>query len=348
VRVRKNGSKKTSAGRQQKSSALQILARMEQLTRTLPGLFQVRSRLPGETISSSVVRRVSTLVTIPVDSWVNAASSTLTAGLETALERGDVLLLPELAFPVESDESPLFSPLILSTSKNASFDPISQTVGGTTLKDGAYKRLGRLMSRFSDAAAKLTDGLLPRYRGTLQRARTSFRPAEISGRSTSWRKDDSRLHIDSFPASPTQGRRILRVFTNVNPHGRPRSWRIGEDFEAVAGRFAASLPMPVPGHAAVLRLLRVTKSPRSAYDSLMLKLHDRMKEDERYQRTAPQTAVEFPAGSTWIAFTDQVSHAAMAGQYQLEQTFLLPVTAMLDERRSPLRVLEGLKGRRLV
>jgi hypothetical protein len=37
----------------------------------------------------------------------------------------------------------------------------------------------------------------------------------------------------------------------------------------------------------------------------------------------------------------------MAGQYQLEQTFLLPVDAMLDESRSPLRILERLTGRRL-
>ena len=32
----------------------------------------------------------------------------------------------------------------------------------------------------------------------------------------------------------------------------------------------------------------------------------------------------------------------MAGQYQLEQTFLVPVAAMLDEQRSPLRILERL------
>ena len=79
----------------------------------------------------------------------------------------------------------------------------------------------------------------------------------------------------------------------------------------------------------------------------MLGLHDRMKQDDEYQRQAPQTPVDFPAGATWVAFTDQVSHAAMAGQYQLEQTFLLPVDAMIDEGRSPLRVLERLKGRRL-
>ena len=62
----------------------------------------------------------------------------------------------------------------------------------------------------------------------------------------------------------------------------------------------------------------------------------------------PRTPIDFPAGSTWIAFTDQVSHAAVAGQYQLEQTFLLPVDAMQRPERSPLRILERMKGRRLV
>jgi hypothetical protein len=79
----------------------------------------------------------------------------------------------------------------------------------------------------------------------------------------------------------------------------------------------------------------------------MLQLHDLMKADDDFQAHTPQTAVDFPAGSTWMAFTDQVSHAAMAGQYQLEQTFLLPVDAMEDPQRSPLRILERLKGRRL-
>lgn len=72
-----------------------------------------------------------------------------------------------------------------------------------------------------------------------------------------------------------------------------------------------------------------------------------MKADVEYQASAPQTRIDFPPGSTWMAFTDQVSHAAMAGQYQVEQTFLLPIEAMLDEQRSPLRVLERIIGRRL-
>src|SRR5262245_64954965 len=76
------------------------------------------------------------------------------------------------------------------------------------------------MRRFSDAAAALVHTLLPGYRATITRGRASFRPAEIAGRASTWRKDDTRLHVDSFPATPTGGRRILRVFTNVNPNGR--------------------------------------------------------------------------------------------------------------------------------
>ena len=189
--------------------------------------------------------------------------------------------------------------------------------------------------------------MLPAYRDRIVRGRASFRPAEIAGRQSTWRKDDTRLHVDSFPATPSGGRRILRVFSNVNPEGQPRAWRLGDDFEAVARRFAPQLRVPLPGVGHLLALVRVTKTPRSAYDALMLQLHDRMKQDITYQSASAQELVELPAGSTWMTFTDQVAHAAMAGQYQFEQTFLVPVSAMIDGSRSPLKILERIKGRRL-
>ena len=269
-------------------------------------------------------------------------------GAAAALENGDVLFLQKRGFAVHTDEMAFFTPAILAAGKNVSFDPMTGRIHGTSLVGDAAARLVRMLSRFSDESSKLIPELCPEYCEKLQRARTSFRPAEIAGRASSWRKDDTRLHVDSFPATPVQGRRILRVFSNVNPDGRPRSWRIGDDFESVARRFGAVLRLPLPGSAILLRLLRVTKTARSPYDALMLQLHDRMKADADYQACAPQTPFAFPAGTTWIAFTDQVSHAAMTGQYQLEQTFLLPVDAMLDGERSPLRVLERLKERVLV
>jgi hypothetical protein len=287
------------------------------------------------------------LYTILTQGWAAEITRTDQISAISALERGDVLFLPSLSFAVTGNEAPLFTPAILGGSKNASFDPRSGRLGRTRISGPDAATLVAFVGRFSAAAARLTDGLLPAYRGRLIPGRASFRPAEVAGRVTTWRKDDTRLHIDSFPATPSGGRRILRIFSNVNPQGRARSWRIGDDFGAVAERFSPRLRLPLPGVGHALALLRITKSLRSPYDALMLQLHDAMKADDEFQRSPHQTRVDFPAGSTWIGFTDQVSHAATAGQYQLEQTFMLPVDAMLEPSRSPLRILERLKGRRL-
>jgi hypothetical protein len=265
-----------------------------------------------------------------------------------ALEDGHVLCLSTAGFALAAAERPLLSSAVLARGKNVSFDPATGAVGGSALEGEAGGRLRGMLARFSDEARELVGRTCPAYRERLTRGRTSFRPVEVAGRVSSWRQDDTRLHIDSFPASPVRGQRILRVFANVNPEGRPRVWRIGEDFESVGRRFAERLRMPPPGAALLLRALGITKSRRSAYDAMMLQLHDLMKGDTTYQAGAPQTTVDFAPGSTWMAFTDQVSHAAMSGQYQLEQTFLLPVEAMGAPDTSPLRVLERLLKRSLI
>ncbi len=150
-----------------------------------------------------------------------------------------------------------------------------------------------------------------------------------------------------FRRVPNRGERILRVFSNVNPL-EPRVWRVGEPFEAMARTLLPRVRDPLPGSAALLAALKVTKGRRSSYDHLMLNLHDRAKEDLDYQRDCPQQVVEFAPGTTWLCFSDQVMHAAMSGQYMLEQTIHLPVTALYDPLRSPLATLERLKGRKLV
>ena len=74
----------------------------------------------------------------------------------------------------------------------------------------------------------------------------------------SWRADDRRLHVDAFPSRPNYGERILRVFTNVNPDGEPRVWRVGEPFEAVARRF---LPRAKPYSRGRPRAAGICTSP---------------------------------------------------------------------------------------
>ena len=72
----------------------------------------------------------------------------------------------------------------------------------------------------------------------------------------------------------------------------------------------------------------------------MLQLHDKAKLDDGWQASAPKTRMAFPAGSTWVVYTDSVLHAALSGQHAFEQTYLMPIDGMADERRSPLRILE--------
>ena len=203
-----------------------------------------------------------------------------------------------------------------------------------------------MLRRYFERSSALIRGLCGTYGDRVTPGFTSFRPAQIAGRATSWRKDDTRLHVDAFPSRPLQGLRILRVFTNVNP-AAPREWRVGEPFENIAQRFAPRIRRPLPGSAWVFERMRIVKGVRTPYDHLMLGIHDRMKADERYQADSEQTAVAIPPGATWACFTDSVAHAAMAGQFAFEQTFYLPVEAMQDPARSPLRVLERLTGRKL-
>ena len=279
--------------------------------------------------------------------WDTPADAAEQALAVDALEQGSVLLLPALPFVLQGNEARLLSPALEGKGKNISLDPATGRVRGTEAGADEQRLLQGLLQRYAAATRALLQHLLPGYAPALQQARTSFRPAEIAGRTISWRKDDTRLHVDSFPSSPTQGTRILRVFSNVNPGGQPRVWRLGEPFQDVASRFLPGLRPPAPGSSALMHWLHITKRRRSAYDHYMLGLHDAMKADADYQARVPQVTHAFEPGCTWLVYTDQASHAAMRGQYALEQTWHLPVAGMHEPARSPLRVLERLTGRAL-
>jgi hypothetical protein len=45
-----------------------------------------------------------------------------------------------------------------------------------------------------------------------------------------------------------------------------------------------------------------------------------------------------------LVFTDHVSHAALKGRFAMEQTFYLPVDAMLAPREAPYSQLQALMG----
>lgn len=270
------------------------------------------------------------------------------AGWIAALEAGKVLYFPRLTFLLSPQERPLLTPAVRAPkARNISLDEHGHLKGAAG-DDGQQAALALMIGRFREQAQELVDSLLPAYRGALRMAPTSYRPMQVETRAQSWRADDRRLHVDAFPSRPNYGERILRVFTNVNPAGAPRVWRVGEPFETVARRFLPKAKPYSRWQARALQALRVTKTLRSEYDHLMLQLHDGMKRDLDYQQDAQQVTMPFAAGSTWVCFSDQTSHAVMSGQYMLEQTFHLPAQKQYDQASSPLAILTRLAGRPLV
>jgi len=289
---------------------------------------------------------MSAVVTLDLTEWRPALTDEARDTAARALEGGGVIRLPHVRFALTESERRFLSPAWSDgRAKNISLD-------GTRLKGaiGAAAdrvELASMIARFAAGASELVTAMFPRYAPYVRRARSSYRPQPAVGRAVSWRKDDSRLHVDAFPSRPNRGERILRVFTNVNP-SEDRVWRVGESFETMARTLLPRVANPIPGASAVLAALRVTKGRRSIYDHLMLKLHDRAKADLDYQRECAQEIVRFAPGTTWVCFSDQVMHAAVSGQFMFEQTIHLPVSALYDPARSPLAILTRLTGRALV
>lgn len=293
---------------------------------------------------------MDTIKILHENSWEECFSEGVKNDAVEALEKGKILFFPQLPFNLHPEETHLLSPLFSDgKAKNISYDKKKNKLQGTKCLPKDQLLLQQMMQRFTKQTISLVHGLLPAYTSSLQVGRTSYRPIEIQGRSApSYKKDDTRLHVDAFPSTPNQGRRILRVFSNINPHGQARVWRIGEDFLKVVQQFLPQVSKPMIGSSWLMKKIGLTKGNRTPYDHIMLQIHDRMKKDLNYQKHATQYEMHFPALSTWIVLTDVVSHAAMVGQYLLEQTFYLPVHAMVDETLSPLRVLEKFAQRELV
>jgi hypothetical protein len=278
---------------------------------------------------------------IEINQWHPGAGAHADGRATQALESGKVLFFPRLGFALEPQERAFLSPQWSDgQAKNISFDPVAASLRHAAAQGQDGTRLAAMLARFVRCARALVTGLCPGYGPHLRSGLTSFRPVEVEGRASSPRKDDTRLHVDAFASRPSRGERILRVFANVNPDGKPRVWEIGEPFEAVADRFGPRVPPQWPGSAWLLARLGITRGVRAPYDHVMLNLHDLAKLDEAYQRASPKARIAFPAGSAWMCYTDRVMHAALSGQHAFEQTFYLPVTAMRDERLAPLRILE--------
>ena len=270
------------------------------------------------------------------------------------LERGAILFFSQPPFNLSTEDIRFLVSLTPADSrlhKNISYRPEQDVLRG--FDDRANEaRVQQIVRHYALQVRDFVSRFLAPYAGKFQTDYTSFRPLEEEGRDLPLHKRNDLLHVDAFPSRPTRGGRILRVFTNVNPT-KDRLWRIGERFPELAGKFADSAGLKKFATGSAMRGLKSGLSriglpipDRAPYDEFMLHFHDWLKENGDFQAAKEgKEQIQFPPMSTWLVFTDGVPHAALAGQFAMEQTFIIPVEALVTPEVAPIRVLERLAGR---
>ncbi len=280
------------------------------------------------------------------------------------LEAGDILFFPATPIELAADDIDFLLGLQQTNSslhKNIAYKPHADAISGLDTKSAdaaALARLTGIMRNYSKAVEAFLFRFLAPYNHRWQLDYASFRPQEEQNRNLALRKRNDLLHTDAFPTRPTHGARILRFFNNIHPT-RTRDWVVGDPFRTLAPQFAPKeIPLPVPDNSAASAFKGFARTiglgnalpaiKRSPYDDFMMRFHNFLKENEAFQASTHKYPSQFPSGSSWMVYTDTVPHAVLAGQYALEQTFLVAHEAMVAPEHSPLTVLEQMAGAKLV
>jgi hypothetical protein len=276
------------------------------------------------------------------------------------LEAGNILMLEHAPFaPAEADRQFLRDQKQSESSafKNVAYKPhLNKTTGLSANSGMDCEAVHRILSQYSKGAVEFVGRLLPRYGKLWKLDFATYRPIEEQGRDLPLKRRNDLMHVDAFPTRPTNGGRILRIFTNIHPT-KPRVWVTSDPFDELCRDYAiaAGLGNATSASAAVKRALGRTAKlvgmkaqRRTAYDDFMQGFHHYLKGNEKFQTERMRDTTSFPAGTTWMAFTDQIAHSVKSGQYAIEQTCIVPVAALVKPECAPLAVLERMTGRKLV
>jgi 3-deoxy-D-manno-oct-2-ulosonic acid (Kdo) hydroxylase len=307
----------------------------------------------SERISTSGLSHLVTVDEPVATNWPEAKAREICRELEC----GHIVFLPQSPIEIPYEDRELLLGRKQSSSayhKNIAYRPLEDRVTGLDRSEAQEaEKLRVILANYSKRSVEFLRTFLAPYAEKWKLEFASFRPIEEKGRAARLHARNDLLHFDSFPTRPTNGARILRFFTNINP-AQSRVWLTSQTFEAFgplmvkAGGLTASLHNPVvQGMQSLARVLHLRGANRSPYDDLMHRCHNAMKEDAGFQESTPKNRWDFPPNSSWMVYTDCVSHAVLSGQYALEQTLLIPQVALVEPQRSPLKILESLAGRRL-
>jgi hypothetical protein len=264
------------------------------------------------------------------------------------LEEGKILYFSASPFALPADDASVLLRQRQSKRgwhKNIAYRPLEDRLTGFDRKNEDAGRLHEVLRSFSRRTLEYVARLLPQYSGSWRLDYASLRAVEENGRKLRLHARNDLIHVDSFPKRPTRGDRILRIFANINPHAA-RHWITGQPLDVLARAMGVEFAhqfvrreRPGSWHRLGTKLgFRVR--PFSAYDQAMRRMHQLMKESEAFQQTCHKYHTHFPPGSAWLVFTDAVPHAVVSGQYALEQTVIVPRSAMLLPEKAPASILE--------
>lgn len=270
---------------------------------------------------------------------------------EHPLECGEVLYYPTCPFSLPAEDDCRFlreQHLASAFHKNISYDPQRGDVTGFAQTSAEQaERLRVVLGAFAATATTWLASVLPRYATAWEPDRATLRPEEEATRRLRQTARNDLLHLDAFPNRPSQGRRILRLFVNIN-ETEPRVWVTSETFARLLERYGREVGLPPSAGPAwvwqlgadMLSLLRPGRQPRALYDAFMRRLHHFLKANDEFQERAPRRFWKFAPGSAWLVFTDGVSHAELRGRFALEHSyFIAPHTLALPDQ-APAALLE--------
>ena len=278
----------------------------------------------------------SVLIPIPIP------TSDAPGAIANALARPGIAWLQDQPFPLPAEADLQFFrdelPKRLDR-KNVSLYP-NGSLKGAGADAAVIERVRRVLSARMQSVTAFLERCAPTVAKGMRLGTTSFRPIEEQGRHLSAHASNELIHLDAGAYGATHGDRILRVFTNVNP-SMPRVWTTKGDIHAVLQRYADRVGLSSPVELAQgpfgklysalcrglgsLTGLATTAIDTSPYDRAMRRLHNFMKDTPVFQADpVGHEELSFPPFSSWLVFTDAVSHACIRGQFAFVDTFIVP------------------------
>jgi hypothetical protein len=293
----------------------------------------------------------------PLRSFVGASP----AEIEAAMERGEVVFFDQSPVELPGDSDLAFMreglPRELQV-KNISYHPESDSIPRFEAAADVRRRMEEILRTHGQRVEAFLRRSCPDFVPGWTLGTTSFRSIEEQGRKLKPRSSNELVHVDAGAYGATNGARILRFFVNIHPT-RDRVWGTKGTFRAIMSRHpelweAARGGKPrvtidkgpldnlysgfIGALGKLYPLLRVIDS--SPYDRSMRRIHNFMKENKSF-RDNPEgyQEIHFPPLSSWMVFTDGISHSVLTGQHALVTTVLIPLANCRNPELSPYQVL---------